>query len=93
MAYQIEVKQIKPFPVAEFEVKVSGKSQTTHIVSLEENYFKKLTEGKITAEKLVYLSFEFLLDREPNTSILKRFNLREINHYFPEYENEIVTMF
>ena len=87
MAYQIEVKQIKPFPVAEFEVKVSGKSQTTHIVSLEENYFKKLTEGKITAEKLVYLSFEFLLDREPNTSILKRFNLREINHYFPEYEN------
>ena len=78
MAYQIEVKQIKPFPVAEFDVKVSGKSQTTHIVSLEENYIKKLTECKITAEKLVYLSFEFLLDREPNTSILKRFNLREI---------------
>ncbi len=93
MAYQIEVKQLKPFPVAEFEVKVSGKAQTVHIVSLEESYFKKLTEGKITAEKLVYLSFEFLLDREPNTSILKRFNLREINHYFPEYESEIAQMF
>jgi hypothetical protein len=93
MAYSIEVKQLKPFPVAEFEVKVSGKTQTTHIVSVEESYFKKLTDGKITVEKLVYLSFEFLLDREPNTSILRRFDLREIMHYFPEYENEIVQMF
>lgn len=93
MAYHIEVKQLKPFPIAEFEVKVLGKAQTTHVVSVEENYFKRLTEGKITAEKLVHLSFEFLLEREPNTSILRRFNLREINHYFPEYESEIVKMF
>jgi len=93
MPYQIEVKQTKPFPVAEFEVKISGKVSTVHTVSVEKNYFKKLTDGKITVEKLVHLSFEFLLDREPNTSILRQFNLREINHYFPEYEDEIKKMF
>jgi hypothetical protein len=93
MPYQIEVKQTKPFPVAEFEVKISGKVSTVHTVSVEENYFKKLTDGKITVEKLIHLPFEFLLDREPNTSILRQFNLREINHYFLEYEDEIKKMF
>lgn len=93
MAYQIEIRQVKPFPVAEFEVTVSGKTKTTHVVSVDENYFKKLTEGKITVEKFVHLSFEFLLDREPNTSILRQFNIREINHYFPEFESEISKMF
>ncbi|CUT04753.1 hypothetical protein JGI23_01798 [Candidatus Chrysopegis kryptomonas] len=39
MAYSIEVKQLKPFPVAEFEVKVSGKTEKGHIVSVDENYF------------------------------------------------------
>lgn len=93
MAYQVELKQTKPFPVAEFEVVISGKTQTVHTVTLDEDYFKRLTGGKITAEKFVYLSFEFLLDREPNTSILRKFDLREIGNYFPEYEDEIVKMF
>jgi hypothetical protein len=31
----------------------------------------------------------FLLDREPNTSILKNFNLKIINNYFPEYNKKI----
>lgn len=38
---------------------------------------------------LVGRSFDFLLEREPKESILKRFSLSKILEYFPEYEREI----
>ncbi len=34
-------------------------------------------------------SFEFLLEREPATSILRRFSLDVIGDYFPDYEAEM----
>lgn len=37
---------------------------------------------------LVRRSFEFLLAREPATSILRRFDLSVIQSYFPEYDRE-----
>ncbi|HET7419769.1 MAG TPA: hypothetical protein VFL27_05270 [Candidatus Dormibacteraeota bacterium] len=37
---------------------------------------------------LVRRSFEFLLEREPPTSILRRFDLAVIQHYFPEYDRQ-----
>ena len=40
-------------------------------------------------EPLLHHSFEFLLEREPKESILRRFDLPLIGHYFPEYEREI----
>ena len=45
--------------------------------------------GKADAKQLLEASFRFLLEREPNTSILLRFKLGVINNYFPEYEREI----
>jgi len=42
-----------------------------------------------TIEDLVTRSFEFLLEREPPTSILPRFNLTEIERYFPDYPTTI----
>jgi len=41
---------------------------------------------------LVEKSFEFLLDRESNTSILRSFELPVIGQYFPEYETTISKM-
>ena len=38
---------------------------------------------------LIKKSFEFLLERESKESILRKFNLKVINQYFPEYEQEI----
>ena len=38
---------------------------------------------------LVRRSFEFLLEREPKASILRRFDLPLIGRYFPEYERTI----
>jgi len=72
----------------EFTVKVEEKEYN---VGLDDEYWQDLTGGKITKEELIKKSFEFLLEREPKESILSRFNLRIINQYFPEFEEEIRT--
>jgi hypothetical protein len=92
--YKIEVKmaeiQIKTIDEKNFQVTVVASSTTTHEVSVQPAYAKKLTSDKITTAALVEKSFEFLLERESNTSILRRFDLSVIAHYFPEYEREII---
>lgn len=75
-----------------FKVTVKANTTTTHHVTVDPAYYEKLTDGNIPAELLVEKSFEFLLDRESNTSILRTFNLRDINRYFREYEKTITHM-
>ncbi len=72
-----------------FEVTVNDNGITTHIVTLSTEYYNKLTGGKVTPEVLIEKSFEFLLEREPNTSILRSFELPVIGRYFSEYEGKI----
>ena len=72
-----------------FKVTVNKESTTEHLVLLNDNFFQSITNGKITKKELIMKSFEFLLLRESNQSILKEFNLEVINQYFPEYNNEI----
>lgn len=43
----------------------------------------------VPVEALVEASFRFLLDREPRTAILDRFELPVIARYFPEYPERI----
>ena len=74
----------------EFTVTVEEKgSRSEHAVSLDDDYYQNLSQGKIAKEELVKKSFEFLLEREPKESILSRFNLKVITKYFPEFEMEI----
>jgi hypothetical protein len=40
-------------------------------------------------ERLLYETFDFLLEREPRESILRTFDLSVVSRYFPEYEHEI----
>jgi hypothetical protein len=82
----IDVKKINDM---KFEVVVAGQRTTTHSVTVKPSYYQKLTGGNVPAETLVEKSFEFLLEREPNTSILSSFDLTVINRYFPEYERTI----
>lgn len=72
-----------------FRVTVEGAPTTTHAVTVDPEYHQKLTGGSCTPEVLVERSFAFLLEREPNTAILRRFDLPIIGRYFPEYEREI----
>ncbi len=75
-----------------FKVTVEGRTVTTHTVTVDPSYQEKLTGGRVPAETLVEKSFEFLLERESNTSILSTFDLPVIGKYFPEYEKTIRNM-
>lgn len=87
MAAKIEVDKIDQF---KFRVRViEGGSETTHDVTMSPGQLAKLAGGEIQPEELVRQSFEFLLERESNQSILTRFDLSVISRYFPEYEREI----
>jgi hypothetical protein len=44
---------------------------------------------QVAVEDLVTRSFEFLLEREPPSSILRSFDLSAIQRYFPEYDQAI----
>jgi len=77
-----------------YEVKITetdeSGSRTTHQVTMDEDYYMDLTErGRIIPEEFIKKSFEFLLDRESKDSILRQFDIAQINDYFPEYEKEI----
>ena len=68
-----------------FEVVVTTQSTTTHSVTISDAIHTQLTNGKISKETLLEKSFEFLLEREPNTSILSQFKIKVISKYFPDY--------
>jgi hypothetical protein len=72
-----------------FEVSLEGPPQTRHLVRLSDDYYQKLTQGRVSRDALITRSFEFLLERESNASILRSFDLPLIGRYFPEFESEI----
>ena len=73
-----------------FLVSVSeGGSETSHTVTVSVDYCRKLTGESVPVEDLIQSSFEFLLEREPKESILRKFDLPVIARYFPEYERAI----
>ncbi|HEY3326313.1 MAG TPA: hypothetical protein VGK14_03985 [Novimethylophilus sp.] len=83
---------VKKLDDSTFEVTVNDRSSTTHTVTVPPDYAARLTGGRVPVERLVSRSFDFLLARESNTSILRSFELPVIARYFPEYERVIHTM-
>ena len=68
-------------------------SRTTHQVTMRKDYYMDLTQqGRMIPEELIKMSFEFLLDRESKESILGKFDIAQINIYFPEFEKMIKTI-
>jgi hypothetical protein len=72
-----------------FKVTVTSRQTTTHTVTVTPEYKEKLAGPSVATETLVEKAFEFLLGREPNTSILHQFDLKAIQTYFPEYEGTL----
>mgnify|MGYP003575506399 CR=1 FL=1 len=81
----IEVTESSP---NSFSVTVHGTQTTTHQVNVKPDYAQQLSTQCSLAE-LVQASFQFLLDRESNSSILRSFDLSVIERYFPEYPKVI----
>ncbi|NIL99894.1 MAG: hypothetical protein GTN89_14610 [Acidobacteria bacterium] len=72
-----------------FRVEVhEGGSSSSHEVTASADDVRRYG-GDAGAEKLIEASFNFLLEREPKESILSRFDLPVIEHYFPEYPRKI----
>jgi hypothetical protein len=82
--------EVEKFDASRFRVRViEGGSESNHQVTLNPKDHAKLAGATAAPEELIRKSFEFLLEREPKESILKRFDLAVISRYFPEYEREI----
>jgi hypothetical protein len=81
---------ISPRGEREFLVELSeGGRQTTHRVTAPERLGGGLELRRENLSEGVRRSFEFLLEREPASSILSEFSLDDISRYFPEYEQEL----
>ena len=79
---------VKPTGASEFEV-VVGEGGGTHRVTVPGDLVAALSLPEDDLEGVVRESFEFLLEREPASSILPEFSLDVIPNYFPEYEEEL----
>ena len=80
---------IRTIDANHYQVQLVSSTTTSHNVTVQPDYAQKLTSGTISTVDLIHQSFEFLLARESNTSILRSFDLSVIAHYFPEYEREM----
>ena len=72
-----------------FEITVKANQITKHTVIVTDEILFNLTKNMISKEELLNFSFNFLLEREQNTSILSKFDIIEISKYFPEYISKL----
>ena len=72
-----------------FVVTVADGMTTTHTVTVTDQSLTDLTGNNVTKTQLLEFSFNFLLDREPNTSILSSFDINVISRYFSDYRDEV----
>ena len=72
-----------------FTVKVTNDVSTSHTVTVTDQSLADLTDNNVTKTQLLEFSFNFLLDREPNTSILSSFDINVISKYFSDYKDEV----
>ena len=84
--------EIRIIPTSEefYRVEVSGKIETKKSVTITELDYERFTGGRRTKEPFLLFAFEFLLEREENTSILREFSICKISEYFPEFEKEVI---
>lgn len=82
--------EITPTGPREFDVEVrDGDAETSHRVTVPDSLIDELELQEGDLERAVRESFEFLLEREPPSSILSEFSLDVISRYFPEYPEEL----
>ena len=81
--------QITVTPQSDGTFHVQTPAGTSHAVSVPAGFAASLGCGHVAPEELVRASFEFLLEHEPATSILRTFSLDIISQYFPSYPADI----
>lgn len=85
-AIEVSVRPVEKGSVATVHVN-AGSDRTEHLVSVLPEDLARY--GAEDVGDLVRRSFEFLLEREPASSILREFRINEIERYFPEFATVI----
>lgn len=85
--YEVVVGQRVGSALQRGEVNIT--QETIHRVHMSQAYYRKLCGATTTHEWVLLNAFQFLLEREPNTAILKVFDLSDVGRYFPEFESEM----
>jgi hypothetical protein len=81
---------ITPIEAGRFSVQVKqGGTSTSHEVTVPGWMADDQQLGDVDEQTIVRESMEFLLEREPPTSIMSEFSLDVIPRYFPEYDTEL----
>ena len=80
---------VEPGWVCSVSVRYRDSQLSSHRVRVHRSDLERLVPGAADPTRLVEASFVFLLEREPPSSILRSFDLLEIERYFPEYPSEI----
>jgi hypothetical protein len=95
MNFKITVEKVSDTAQsAHFKVVIeSVDSTTTHDVMVPKSYWRSVTHNHVGINTFVKDSFEFLLKREPQESILPSFEIQMIERYFPEYEQTLRALY
>ena len=72
-----------------FAVTICDTNTTNHTVTVTDETLLDLTDNLVSKISLLEFSFKFLLEREPNTSILASFDINVISRYFSNYSDEV----
>jgi hypothetical protein len=66
-----------------------GAFATEHRVTLAQADLEHLDPGATDPQRLVRAAFEYLLEREPASAILRAFDLPVIGRYFPGWDESV----
>jgi hypothetical protein len=81
---------ISPLTPGRFDVTLDQAGRSTiHRVTVPQSMLDDPELGGVDLEVIVRQSMEFLLEREPPTSILSEFSLDVIPRYFGDYHAEL----
>ena len=75
MSDQINSKELSPNA---FDVTIYSNTETNHQVTISDNFITEYQIKNLTKKEIIEQSFIFLLERESNTSILRKFDIEVI---------------
>lgn len=73
------------------QVVLGAEAVSRHDVTVSDADADRLAaaRGEADVERLVFETFEFLLEREPASAIRPAFDVRVVSDYFPEFDAEM----
>ncbi len=76
-----------------YQVRVFDQGKTHHHdVTLSFQDYDHWSHGRVAPSRVVEAAFEFLLQREPATAVMRKFDCSVIRRYFPDVDTELPGM-